>query len=83
MIGSVIFQASKTCQIGACAQNIDILWYILCNKTHFVHRKKQIDDIVMQLVDEQSEDSDDNASAESPSNSGEKSPKEVLCIHNK
>jgi hypothetical protein len=36
----------------------------------------------MQLVDEQSDDSDDNASAESPnkSDSGEKSPKEVLII---
>ncbi|CAB3982169.1 Upstream activation factor subunit spp27 [Paramuricea clavata] len=43
---------------------------------NLLHRKKQIDDIVMQLVDEQSEDSGDNASAESPSNSGEKSPKE-------
>ena len=43
-------------------------------------RKKQIDDIVMQLVDEQSDDSDENGSAESTSkvDSG-KSMKEVFC----
>jgi hypothetical protein len=36
-----------------------------------VHRKKEIDDIVMQLVDDESDDSDE-ASAESP--------KEVLIV---
>ena len=52
-----------------------------------LHRKKQIDDIVMQLVDEQSDDSDDNASAGSPNknDSGEKSPEEVsdISVNNK
>ena len=45
-------------------------------------RKKQIDDIVMQLVDEQSDDSDENGSVESPSKADSgKSLKEVLQIH--
>ena len=57
-------------------------WSVLCNQPDFVHRKKQIDDIVMQLVDEQSDDSDDNPSPESPNknDSGEKSPKEVFIV---
>lgn len=44
---------------------------------HFVCRKKEIDDIVMQLVDEDSSDSDDDALA-IKSQSEEKSSKEVV-----